>query len=681
MSRLDDFTLNPLSAGDIIDRAARLYKRNISVLLRIALVPTLIEFAGSILLSFGMKNASLQRGDERVLLTVVMIVVGIVLRVGGQFAFFAVLGGASRSIIYHFYDGTPINVRDCLRSIRSRFFSLLGATIIIAIIATSFTFAIFFIVAMIVGLYALVIGEYVTTATWIPNILKIISHIFFGLIVTAITIISILTVISRIIYVPQVMMVEAKGIGASITRSIKLAGGEVKRIGAVILFWIYAGFSIGILLMIPINLIGWWMGLDFDFFFSESSPLWVTVANQIIMQGATVLILPVAMLAFTLMYVDVRVRKEGFDVELLANRRLPPPSTEPILFNQFEKKEESEPISSYIKHACLAGVLLFSFTEARASDSLNNYDHRINEAWNILDKLTDTEYSAEDAIKALDSVKQLLPKYEDVELNGRIIHVDNTDIYLTIESAENAKGNEDTLDTAIYALFSKLGDLMYQVDKVTGKAANTAPNNPSVTAQKILDRAEYKADVVKESRIKQFLRELVDKLLDFFRQAFPQPNIRPIGKVGRGSVWVIRVVILLLLAGALAYGLFWLRRRVNRRKIAADEEKAVRTEILGELIPDDVNSNDLFASAMEAAKVGNYRLGVRRAYVAMLLDMSDRRIVKLHRSKTNRDYLNELKSNREIFPRFSNATGFYENIWYGQRQCTMSEFELFLAQR
>jgi hypothetical protein len=66
-----------------------------------------------------------------------------------------------------------------------------------------------------------------------------------------------------------------------------------------------------------------WWGVDPNPF-NQNNPFWFIIAYQTLAPVSEILIAPVAMLGLTLLYLDSRVRKEGFDVELLANRLMPP---------------------------------------------------------------------------------------------------------------------------------------------------------------------------------------------------------------------------------------------------------------------------------------------------------------------------------------------------------------------
>jgi hypothetical protein len=319
---LASFTLTPMSAGDIIDRAVRLYRYNFFVLLRIVLAPSIVAFAGGILYTIGFRNISLVRGDARLVATGSMIAVGLLLMIIGKAAFYAVLGGASRSLVHHFFDGTPLRARDVYQAVRERLWSLVGATVILGLIAIFIAGVIFFIVGFLFSIYA-ILAAFMTPS--MPFWLMSISHVIFGIFLTALILILALLSYSRIVYVPQVLMVEGKSVFGSIGRSFSLAGGAVLRIAAIILFWFYVAWSLWLLLMIPPGWYAYWTGVEISLFSPEDNPFWVNIVQQTLAQLSEILIAPIVMLGFTLLYLDSRVRKEGFDIELLANRFLSAP--------------------------------------------------------------------------------------------------------------------------------------------------------------------------------------------------------------------------------------------------------------------------------------------------------------------------------------------------------------------
>ncbi|HZF37852.1 MAG TPA: hypothetical protein VE715_03430, partial [Blastocatellia bacterium] len=222
MNSFDSFTLAPMSAGDIIDRAVRLYGRNFLALLRIVLAPSLVAYAGSILMSIGLRNATLSKGDERVVITVLLVLGGFLLWAIGKAAFYAVLGGSSRSLVAHFFDGKPILALDVYRAARERLWSLIGATFVVGLLILGAMMIAYFFVATIGVLFMMMIAAIAQSGS---ELMGGAATIIFAVVVLATLAISFLLIYGRIIYVPQILMVEGKGVFSSIGRSFSLANG------------------------------------------------------------------------------------------------------------------------------------------------------------------------------------------------------------------------------------------------------------------------------------------------------------------------------------------------------------------------------------------------------------------------------------------------------------------------
>lgn len=332
---LNAFTLGPMSAGDIIDLAVRIYRRQAMPLLQIVLLPSLISYAGMIIFSIGYSNFSTMRGDQRVVLTSLLIIGGAGLYLLGKAAFYAILGGASRSF-FHYMLGQdsrggspppeksqteqPFRFGEVYRAVQQRFGSMIGAMLLLLVIIFCATVAIYLLFSLVVILY---LAFHVSIVSSLPFSVQIISGGLFGVLILSGLTWSALQVYSRIVYVPQVLLVEGKGISSSIQRSFSLAGGQTRQTGALIIFWFYAAWSIWLLLVMPLAWYGYLEGIQINPFNPEG-PLWYRIAQQTLTQLSEILVAPVAMLGFTLLYLDTRIRKEGLDVELLASRILPP---------------------------------------------------------------------------------------------------------------------------------------------------------------------------------------------------------------------------------------------------------------------------------------------------------------------------------------------------------------------
>ncbi|MEP7272783.1 MAG: hypothetical protein ABI882_14875 [Acidobacteriota bacterium] len=319
MEEIGQFALTPMSAGDIIDRAVSLYRRHFLVLLRIVLPPSLVAYLGGILLSSGVSNFSFERGERRLIITVLMVMTGLALYVVGKVAFFAMLGGTSRALVGHFAWGVPITSRSVFQSVRARWWQLTGATIVVLFLLAGVGMVTYMVVTFVAILY-------VSVAAWLlsafPNWVQIIAYSAFALLTFAALLFLAILVYARIVFVPQALMVEGKGVFSAVARSITLAGGDTKKVGAILAFQVYIAWSLLLLLVIPLGWYGYLNGVDINPF-GSGAPLWYNIAQQTVTQISEILLAPIVMVSFTLLYLDVRIRREGFDVELLANRTLP----------------------------------------------------------------------------------------------------------------------------------------------------------------------------------------------------------------------------------------------------------------------------------------------------------------------------------------------------------------------
>jgi hypothetical protein len=306
--------LAPLGAGDLIDRAVRLYRRHFMTLIRIAAPPVVISAVGSVLLTISDRSTApqLTGGD------ILMLLFGLVLWAGGVLLNVIVMGGAARNLITHLLWNEPFSARTTYRNVRARFWGLLGASVIVAI-------WIFIAIVVSVLVWALVVqlfifgrypGAYVNT--WFALALVIIWIVA----VTFLALLLFFLMVKFIAYVPQVMMIEGRGVFDSVGRSFALARGNLRRLMAMFLFYWFATWSALMILIIPLGWYGYMQGVNVWLTKAATWPMWYAVGYSVITQASAILLAPVWMLGLSLMYVDERVRQEGYDVELIASRQL-----------------------------------------------------------------------------------------------------------------------------------------------------------------------------------------------------------------------------------------------------------------------------------------------------------------------------------------------------------------------
>jgi hypothetical protein len=326
-----DLALAPLGAGDLIDRAVRLYRRHFLTLIRIAAPPVVISAAGSTLTTIAFRAIGATPSSSRLLLYVLAALGGGTVIIAGSLFSLIVMGGATRNLVAHLLWDEPVSFRATYRSVKSRFWGLLWASFLVAI-WLGFCFWLAGTGFYLVFLLLLIVG--VALAQVMPAWVIAIVSVFGSIAGVVLALILFFLLAGRMAYVPQAMLVEGRTVGSAIGRSFSLASGNVRRLMAMTLFTLFATYSALALLIIPLGWYGWANGVDVTPFGTEW-PAWYSIGYEVILQCSHILLAPIWMLGLSLLYVDERVRHEGYDIELKAARQLPPMPELPGVMSPF----------------------------------------------------------------------------------------------------------------------------------------------------------------------------------------------------------------------------------------------------------------------------------------------------------------------------------------------------------
>jgi hypothetical protein len=320
-SSANDLHIVPLGAGDLIDRAVRLYRRHLFVLIRIAAPPVFVSAIGSVMWAIAWRGLFAAPSGAALALYLSLGFLGLALLVGGHIFSLIVMGGASRNLVTHLLWNEPVLARTTYAAVRSRFWSLLGAAIIMMLwigIASSVGFFGWYMVVAIISLGAIFLGQ------WAPVWLSAFIGVVGFLAATAVALWLFFFMAGKVAYVPQVMLVEGKRIFESVGRSFALAKGNVRRLMAMTLFIVFVTYSALMVLVIPLGWYGYLNGIDPAPWSATQWPVWYAIGYSVLEPLSSIMLAPVWMLGMSLMYVDERVRHEGYDIELMASQKLPP---------------------------------------------------------------------------------------------------------------------------------------------------------------------------------------------------------------------------------------------------------------------------------------------------------------------------------------------------------------------
>lgn len=314
-------SLTPLGAGDLVDRAVRFYRNNFWTFVLIAAPPIII----GTLVSVGWTMLGRQLFDYGEDAVTARFYSLFFTYLGNSIIWFfesvatlIVMGGASRNFVRHILFGESITFRETYSNVRSRLGGLLGASILMVFLFMVFGGAIFNFGFSLLFFVIFIVIAATSSFPLIATILSIIITIagLFGMIWLF------FLAASRFAYVPQIMMVEGQGVFAAVGRSTSLASKNVKRLATLFIFTTVATYSALLLFYVPLGWYAYASGVNLSFFAADALPAWYEIANQLISQASLILLTPVWMIGLCLLYVDERVRHEGYDIELMAARHL-----------------------------------------------------------------------------------------------------------------------------------------------------------------------------------------------------------------------------------------------------------------------------------------------------------------------------------------------------------------------
>lgn len=315
-------SLTPLGAGDLIDRAVRFYRGHFWTFVAIASPPVIVgtmisvgwTLAAREIFSIGANNYSAENAFYYLFLWFGSVIIWLTETI----ATLVVMGGASRNFVRHLLFGEALSFRDTYANTWRRLGGLTVASTFIAVMLGCIGFVIFYFGFIIGALLVVLIAAVFSS---IPIVAFVVGTAA-SLGVAFLTIWLFFLIASRFAYVPQVMLVEGQGVFAAVGRSASLASGNVRRLAALFLFTTVATYSALALLYVPLAWYASANGVQLMSFGAALLPAWYEIAYNLIWQISFILLSPVWMVGLCLLYVDERVRREGYDIELMAARRL-----------------------------------------------------------------------------------------------------------------------------------------------------------------------------------------------------------------------------------------------------------------------------------------------------------------------------------------------------------------------
>ncbi|PKM79804.1 MAG: hypothetical protein CVU89_16425 [Firmicutes bacterium HGW-Firmicutes-14] len=139
-----------------------------------------------------------------------------------------------------------------------------------------------------------------------------------------------------------------------------------------------------------------------------------------------------------------------------------------------------------------------------------------------------------------------------------------------------------------------------------------------------------------------------------------------------GSMGIAGYLFLFVLFAAVCFLVYYAGSRISR---AFNPDKSAPGENSG--VTAGADDTRLREMAVRFAEAGDYRNAVRHLYLSLLLFMDKRSLISFRQSKTNGEYLRELRTVSGDTDGFAVMSNFFERKWYGMEQCGIDDYQEF----
>ena len=343
-----------------------------------------------------------------------------------------------------------------------------------------------------------------------------------------------------------------------------------------------------------------------------------------------------------------------------------------------QSKRQASLARRFAMRLCFTVSLAMVLSAPAHAIPLKEYHKHLKQAVTALDSLGQSDeeespisYSVRD-VETIRQVRNLLPAAETVESNGESLKVDNSWLHQELDKyvADNS--------TVRYELLKRITERVKALDErieeleTPAVGTNASKTDESRKLEEILRRPEYAHQVAQENALSRLMKRFLKWVLSWFPRPKPM-NPGGIGILSRIAQWVV----ILLALSVLGFVLKLFLPRVFRNRGPKKKRKEKARIVLGETLEADQTAFDLLAEAEALARRGELRAAIRRAYIALLVELGDRKIISLAQYKTNRDYLRAMREIEPLYRNVKQLTDSFERHWYGLAQANENDWLTF----
>jgi hypothetical protein len=331
--------------------------------------------------------------------------------------------------------------------------------------------------------------------------------------------------------------------------------------------------------------------------------------------------------------------------------------------------------------ACVVVLAAFLFVcpANAAAIPITEYQQRLKQAIDELVKVVEVSKDFDEAdferrmLETVESIRNTLPEHLTVEVDGEVCNVDNSSLHKSLEDLKKLPGAKQ---------FEKVEHIIQLLQAIEARIAERQAAGASGVSKEqakskletILARPEYAAEQRGPNAISRLLRDFIRWLQNLFPKRSP---VAP-GRVDFISL-IAQILVIGLALAVLLYVVKILLTRFGRTRKTKKPRKKEARIVLGERLEPEATATDLLSQAEILARNGELRAAIRKAYIALLVELGDRKMISLAQHKTNRDYLNSVKSIPPLHATMRGLTDSFERHWYGFEQTTPDDWQNFRA--
>jgi Domain of unknown function (DUF4234) len=302
--------LRPLSFGELLDRTFTYYRRHFWTFVGIMAVPQVLIVAVNVfwrvfqsrLMESARNSPPNANFSEGYVITVAL---GTILILVVYFVMYAVALGAATNAVSEIHLGRPTTARAAYRSMRGRYWRLADLIFTIMLRVILFFFLVMFAIGASAGLIGILVGSLGPLAGVLMGLLAFALFVAGG-------VFAVWFFLRYGCSVPAMLLENLKA-GAALKRSIALTKGNTGRVFLVTLLMTLVNWTVGIILEGPFFVLLIFMSAKTH----QPPPLWATAGINIAGGVGHALTGSLLMIGLVLLYYDIRVRKEGFDLQLM----------------------------------------------------------------------------------------------------------------------------------------------------------------------------------------------------------------------------------------------------------------------------------------------------------------------------------------------------------------------------